>query len=210
MYGDSYDMGKAEQFRQAALRGDYSWLPPIKFVSGETLGGGNGCFSAEDGCVYLNADLKDDPKLLASVYVEETGHFIDTKVNKNDAAGDEGELFRRILSGEHLTADTVAAIKAENDHGTIVVDGKVKEVEFWFGSDIVNGVKKAAKAVGGAVSDAAQCRGPCGRGRGQDRRQRRRRRRQERRLGRRHGADERRRRPGHGRHGHRRGALRFR
>jgi hypothetical protein len=155
VYGAGYDMAKAEQFRQAALRGDYSWLPPIKFVSGEMLGGGNGCFSAEDGCVYLNADLKDDPKMLARVYVEETGHFIDTQVNKNDAAGDEGELFRRILSGEHLTADTVAAIKAENDHGTIVVDGKVKEVEFWFGSDIVNGVKKAAKAVGGAVSDAA-------------------------------------------------------
>ncbi|MGE6761026.1 hypothetical protein ACQKGO_23610 [Corallococcus interemptor] len=161
VYGEGYDAAKAEQFRQQALKGDFGWLPPVRTVSAETLGGANGAYDAESGTVLINESL--DPSLAASTYVEEAGHHLDTKLNTEDTQGDEGELFRRILSGEKLTPKQVADIRAENDKGTIVVDGKAKEVEFWnpfkalgdAAKAVGNAVTGAAKAVGGAVSSAA-------------------------------------------------------
>ncbi|MFB1482720.1 hypothetical protein [Corallococcus sp. RDP092CA] len=153
VYGEGYDAAKAEQFRQQAVKGDFGWLPPVRTVSAETLKGANGAYDAESGTVLINESL--DPSLAASTYVEEAGHHLDAKLNTEDAQGDEGELFRRILSGEKLSSQQVADIRAENDKGTIVVDGKTKEVEFWnpfkAAGDFFGGV---AKAVGGAVSTA--------------------------------------------------------
>ncbi|WP_216669123.1 hypothetical protein [Corallococcus exiguus] len=166
VYGEGYDAAKAEQFRQQALKGDFGWLPPVRTVSAETLNGANGAYDAESGTVLINESL--DPSLAASTYVEEAGHHLDTKLNTEDAQGDEGELFRRILSGEKLSSKQVADIRAENDKGTIVVDGKAKEVEFWnpfkaigdaakaVGNAIGGAVTTAAKAVGGAVTTAAK------------------------------------------------------
>ncbi|MBN9687812.1 MULTISPECIES: hypothetical protein [unclassified Corallococcus] len=154
VYGEGYDAAKAEQFRQQALKGDFGWLPPVRTVPAQTLNGANGAYDAESGTVLINESL--DPSLAASTYVEEAGHHLDTKLNTEDTQGDEGELFRRILSGEKLSPKQVADIRAENDKGTIVVDGKSKEVEFWNPfkavGDLVSG---AAKAVGSAVSTAA-------------------------------------------------------
>ncbi|WP_208752263.1 hypothetical protein [Corallococcus carmarthensis] len=162
VYGEGYDAGKAEQFRQQALKGDFGWLPPVRTVSAETLNGANGAYDAESGTVLINESL--DPSLAASTYVEEAGHHLDTKLNTEDTQGDEGELFRRILSGEKLSPKQVADIRAENDKGTIVVDGKAKEVEFWnpfkalgdAAKAVGNAVGSAAKAVGGAVTSAAK------------------------------------------------------
>jgi hypothetical protein len=151
VFGEGYDAAKAEKFRQQAQAGNFDWLPPVKLVSAETLGGANGAYDAESGTVLINSSL--DPELAASTYVEEAGHHLDTQLNSKDSAGDEGELFRRILSGEKLSSAQVAEIKAENDHGIIYVDGKAKEVEFW---NPFKAIGNAAKAVGGAIGSAAK------------------------------------------------------
>lgn len=151
VFGEGYDATKAEQFRQQAQAGNFDWLPPVKLVSAETLGGANGAYDAESGTVLLNASL--DPALAASTYVEEAGHHLDTQLNAKDSAGDEGELFRRILSGEKLSSAQVAEIRAENDKGIIHVDGQAKEVEFW---NPFKAIGKAAKAVGNAIGSAAK------------------------------------------------------
>jgi hypothetical protein len=151
VFGEGYDAAKAEKFRQQAQAGNFDWLPPVKLVPAETLGGANGAYDAESGAVLINAAL--DPELAASTYVEEAGHHLDSQLNAKDSAGDEGELFRRVLSGEKLSSAQVAEIKAENDKGIIYVDGKAKEVEFW---NPFKAIGNAAKAVGNAVSGAAK------------------------------------------------------
>jgi hypothetical protein len=148
VFGEGYDAAKAEQYRQRAQAGDFGWLPPVKMVSAETLGGANGAYDAESGTVLLNESL--DPSLAASTFVEEAGHHLDAQLNAKDSAGDEGELFRRVLSGEKLSPAQVAEIRAENDKGTIVVDGKAKEVEFW---NPFKAIGNAAKAVGNAIGN---------------------------------------------------------
>ncbi len=155
IYGENYDFAKAEALRERALAGDFSWLPPIEFASAVELHGANGAYDAKDGVVYLNEDLMGDPKLLAATYLEEAGHHLDTLLGAGDAAGDEGELFRRLLSGEDLSAAQIAAIKSENDHGVITVDGKQIEVEFWF-EDVGQSISDGFKAAGDFVSDATK------------------------------------------------------
>jgi hypothetical protein len=49
------------------------------------------------------------------VYSEEVDAFLDTKLNTSDSIGDEGELFRKLLAGQNLTAEEKAAIRADND-----------------------------------------------------------------------------------------------
>ena len=156
VYGDNYDAEAAEGFRQAALRGDFSWLPEIKFESDATLQGANGAYDSASNVVYLNEKLMGNTSLASEVYLEETGHFLDTKLNKVDTAGDEGEMFRRLTMGENLSAVDRAAIDAEDDHGTITVDGKEVAVEFWNPFKAVyEGAKKAVNAVGTVLEASA-------------------------------------------------------
>jgi len=160
VFGDKYDRNLAEQYRQRALAGDFSFLPDVKFVDAGTLGGGNAAYNAQEGVVYINQDVAaSDPQKAAQAFVEEAGHHLDAKLNTSDTRGDEGEMFRRVLSGEHLSTNEIAEIRNQDDRGTITVDGKQVEVEFWFGEDIVDSVGDAASSVvdtaKDAVSDAA-------------------------------------------------------
>jgi hypothetical protein len=156
VYG-KYDKNLAEQYRQQALKGDFSFLPDVKFVDAATLAGGKGAYNEKEGVVYISKDVAaSNPDQAAQVFVEEAGAHLDAKLNTVDTKGDEGEMFRRVLSGEHLSEREIDAIRNDDDHGTITVDGKKVEVEFWFGEDIVDAVGSAAEDVGKAVGSAAE------------------------------------------------------
>jgi hypothetical protein len=153
VYGPNYNRAAAEAFRQKALAGDFSWLPKIEFQSEETLQGANGAYDASRNVVYLNEKFKNDPKKAAEIYSEEVGAFLDKQLNTSDTIGDEGEMFRRLLHGEQLTAEQKAEIRADDDRGVIYVNGKATEVEFW---NPIKAIKKAVKAVGNAISDGVE------------------------------------------------------
>ena len=104
VFGEDYHFIKAEAYRRNALAGDFSWLPPIQFISDEELMGANGACCAQSGVVYLNEALRGDLELAASTFVEEAGHHLDAMLNETDSAGDEGELFRRLAANEALSA----------------------------------------------------------------------------------------------------------
>ena len=153
VYGSDYDSTAAEALRQRALRGDFTWLPPVRYIDSTTLGGANGAYNHEDNVIYLNSNLLADPKRAAQVYSEEIGHFVDFKLKGKDSAGDEGELFRRLLAGEKLSAAELASVRSENDRGSIVVDGRTVEVEFWHP---LRTIGNAIRNVGNAVVDIVQ------------------------------------------------------
>ena len=156
VYGPGHDPEAAEALRQRALAGDYGWLPPVRYVSADSLGGALGAYDASNGEVLINADLRGDP-MAQGVYVEEAGHHLDTLVNSGDAAGDEGELLRRLLAGETLGTGQLTQIRGEDDRGAIYVDGRRIEVEFWDPDDLKAGFKNAwrdAFAITGDVNDA--------------------------------------------------------
>lgn len=147
IYGDRYDQKTVENLRQRALSGDFSFLPKARFVSDAVLRGNHAAYDAQSGTILLNEKLATNPKQLADYYAEEAGHHLDTFFGQGDAVGDEGQLLRHALAGESLSATEIAAIRAEDDSGTIVVDGKEVAVEFGFFKKVFKGVKKAFKGV---------------------------------------------------------------
>jgi hypothetical protein len=150
VYGAGYDRAKAEDLRQRALGGDFSWMPPVRFVDDATLQGGSGAYDRRSGVVLLSRD--QDLATAAETYVEEAAHHLDTQLKSEDTQGDEGELFRRIMAGEKLSAAQIHAIRSENDKGTITLDGQELEVEF----NLWKKIKKGLKKIGNGIANAAK------------------------------------------------------
>lgn len=158
-FGDKFDAGKAEAIRQQALAGDFSWMPKIELRSSQQLadasgtqgdGVAQGAYAQATDTIYLSREvLRADPAAAERVLMEEVGHGIDARINTSDAAGDEGEIFSRLMHGEHLSATELAAMKADNDGGTIKAGGKDVQVEYNF-------LKKAVKAVTGGIKKVTQ------------------------------------------------------
>jgi len=157
-FGESYDYAKAENIRQQSLQGDFSWMPEIKLVDAATLnstsgqqGMAQGAYSKENDTIYLSRDLAtSDPSKAAEVLTEEVGHALDARLNTSDAAGDEGRIFAILSGGGEISDAELNELRSENDSGTIVVDGKEVEVEFFI-KKLFKKAKKAVKKVGRAI-----------------------------------------------------------
>ncbi len=101
-----------------------------KLVSGLDLGG-LGAFG--NGTIFLAEDFvaeSNDPEEIAAVVLEEFGHYLDYKLNPNDAAGDEGEIFANFVLGNSLNEAELATLKAEDDSGSFVNQGQNIAVEY--------------------------------------------------------------------------------
>jgi len=139
-FGNNYDKNAAETLRQQTLAGDFSWMPDIKVVDGSSLadtsgvqghGVALGAYDSASDTIYLSTQLLEgDPEKAVDILTEEVGHAIDTRVNNTDSAGDEGELFAKLVGGESLSNAQIQATRSENDHGTIEIDGETVEVEY--------------------------------------------------------------------------------
>ena len=116
----------------------------IELRSGAELQGAKGAFSTSgttgQHTIYLNADWlagdagagigPADGASIESVLVEELGHSLDARLNGGaDTAGDEGQRFADVLLNG---ADPygIDASAAQDDHGTVQIDGRAVEVEF--------------------------------------------------------------------------------
>ena len=132
-FGTNYNQGVANQLFTAFTQGDFSEIPEVKILSDEVLGATNGGYSAETNEIYLNerflAENVDNTEAVATVLIEEIGHFIDAQINTEDSQGDEGDIFARLVQGETLNTETLAQLKAEDDSKTIVLEGEEIAIE---------------------------------------------------------------------------------
>jgi len=112
-FGGNYNKAEAEQIRQQVLEGDFSWMPKIEVVSqsvlqdrSNTQGSGTalGAYSKDTDTIYISRELlASDPDKAAQILLEETGHALDARLNTSDAAGDEGDIFARLTTGESIS-----------------------------------------------------------------------------------------------------------
>lgn len=173
-YGDAYDYAAAERIRQQTLAGDFSWMPRVEVVDASALSDRSGtmpggltagaAYAAETDTIYISRELLEgDPERAADVLLEEIGHALDQRVGAVDAngervdtQGDEGEVFALLVADPTRGDDELAAARAENDTGVVVIDGREVEVEFSGGviGDFVGGVLGAIGGVFKSVFDA--------------------------------------------------------
>ncbi|MFM6268853.1 MAG: hypothetical protein ACKPFA_20495, partial [Dolichospermum sp.] len=130
-FGTQYDHTVATNLRSQWLVGDFSSFPQIEVLDSSILGNASGAYGTSTNKIYLAANFLDtatDTDIIA-VLLEEYGHFIDAHINQTDSAGDEGDIFSRLVRGNILSAATLQALKGENDHATITVGGQSIEIE---------------------------------------------------------------------------------
>ena len=116
----------------ASLAAGEASMPALRFVEPGALGpGALGAYDAAGGgTVLLDGSLRGDAARLDAVVAEELGHHFDALLGGPDAAGDEGAIFAQALYGEAPAGAALAALRAENDRGTVIVDGRAVAVEF--------------------------------------------------------------------------------
>ncbi|MDT7836062.1 hypothetical protein [Aquabacterium sp. OR-4] len=161
-FGDKFDAAKAETLRQQALAGDFSWAPKVQIASAQQLsdlsgtqaadGAARGAYVQAEDTIYISREtLHGDADTAQRLLMEELGHAIDARINTVDSAGDEGEIFAKLMHGDAVSAQQLADMKADNDHGTVMLNGRSVQVEYgWFKKlrkAISGGFKKVVKAV---------------------------------------------------------------
>jgi Ca2+-binding RTX toxin-like protein len=128
-FGTNFNRAAAEIVRQRLANGSFSL--PIRVLPDQVLGIALGAFAAETNTIYLRESLVSSGDLnhISEVIIEEFGHSIDAQVNQVETPGDEGAIFRLLVKGIKLTAQMLANLRAEDDWGTIVVNGQKLLVE---------------------------------------------------------------------------------
>ncbi|MEM7578355.1 MAG: LysM peptidoglycan-binding domain-containing protein [Cyanobacteria bacterium P01_A01_bin.80] len=106
-------------------------IPEIEIIPAAQLNNANGAFG--EGTIYLSEKFLTEnaanPGAVESVLLEEIGHYVDQELGGSDSMGDEGDIFSKVVRGETITGDELAAIKAEDDSATISLNGKEIYVE---------------------------------------------------------------------------------
>ncbi|MFN6122997.1 MAG: beta strand repeat-containing protein, partial [Dolichospermum sp.] len=130
-FGTQYNRSGAEILRLQWLSGDFSQLPQIEILDSSILGNANGAYGSSNNKIYLSANFlaTSTAEAISEVLLEEIGHFIDAHINISDSAGDEGAIFAALVQGYSLDTQTLQALKAEDDHATITVNGQNIQVE---------------------------------------------------------------------------------
>jgi surface antigen len=132
-FGESWDNQAANVLTQDWLNGDFSLIPPVKFVSSAEIDGANGAFAAATDTIYLSRELLAEnganPATVADVLLEEIGHSVDSRLNITDSPGDEGAIFATVVQGKVLSEGELQGLRGEDDHGTFIFNGQAISIE---------------------------------------------------------------------------------
>lgn len=130
-FGDGYDRALTMELQRQWREGDFSALPRIVVLTGEALGGARGAYAVDTDTIYMaEAFVRGaNEEALVAVILEELGHGVDARINERDSPGDEGDIFSTLVRGEPLPEAKLAALKAEEDHGWLEIDGRRLAVE---------------------------------------------------------------------------------
>jgi len=91
--------------------------PQILVLDDAAMNGAAGAYSAEQDTIYIAESLLERDSLtgLMKVVAEEYGHALDQVFNPgDDTAGDEGELFSKVLLGEEISDQELARLGGED------------------------------------------------------------------------------------------------
>ena len=102
-------------------------------MSSSILGRANGAYAASNKTIYLSQEYvgvnANQPQAVADVLLEEIGHYVDSRINSFDAAGDEGEIFSALVQGKALSEQQLKFLRIEDDSATITLSGQSLGIE---------------------------------------------------------------------------------
>ncbi|GFE69303.1 S8 family serine peptidase [Chroococcus sp. FPU101] len=105
----------------------------LEIVAQSQINNALGAYAQQTNTIYLSqefiAENINNYQAIAAVLLEETGHYIDSQLNRVDTPGDEGELFAAIIQGQTLDTATQNRIAQEDDQYTVNIDGQEIQIE---------------------------------------------------------------------------------
>lgn len=132
-FGNSFDLQKVEELAASWVKGDFGSFPPIEMRDAAEINGARGAFAAATNTIYLSREFvrenEGNGSAIASVLLEEYGHYIDSQINAIDSNGDEGEIFADIAQGKVLSESELAALKGEDDTVNITLNKQLIHIE---------------------------------------------------------------------------------
>jgi hypothetical protein len=133
VFGTNFDAKTVSKLQQSWLMGNFGDLPQIKVSGDLDVVGANGAYASKTDTIYLSQGFVErnahNIGEIKSVLLEEIGHAVDFRINLVDAAGDEGDIFQRIVQKQSLSAIDLSIMKAENDYATININSESLTVE---------------------------------------------------------------------------------
>ena len=138
----------------------FSSFPSITLAPGSAMPTARGAYVIETNAILLNEDWLASAKSseVIAVLLEEVGHHLDARFNSFDTAGDEGELFSRVLLGQLPSDVEYSRIVQENDAIQVTLaNGQVVWAEAAETIDAVvkvTGTAKSETFVGGSNDDS--------------------------------------------------------
>ena len=117
--------------KQAWLNGNFSTLPNLQIIPSSQINNARGAFAAATNTLYLSEELikTADLNAITAVFLEEYGHYLDSILNYQDTAGDEGEYFAAVVMGEDLSPWDIARLQTENDQVVVNLAGQAVVIE---------------------------------------------------------------------------------
>lgn len=92
-----------------------------------------GAFAAQANTIYLFEDFLShhigNPQAVAAVLLEEIGHYLDTRLNSIDSAGDEGAIFAALVQTGVIDEAALQVLQAEEDAGLLHLNGQTIDIE---------------------------------------------------------------------------------
>ncbi|MGK7941060.1 MAG: S8 family serine peptidase [Crocosphaera sp.] len=130
-FGNNIDLQLAESLIEGFVTEETSLSSYVEVRDAEEINGANGAFAASLNKIFVAREFVEnsDVEAIADLLIEELGHYLDSQLNPSDSPGDEGDIFARLVAGESIDGTTLQALKAENDHATVILDGEVVEIE---------------------------------------------------------------------------------
>ncbi len=108
-------------------------MPSVEIRRASEINGAKGAFAAATGTIYLAHEFIEanieSPDIITAVLLEEYGHYIDSQINVHDSAGDEGDIFARLVQGKTISPSELESLKAEDDTALALLDGQVVQIE---------------------------------------------------------------------------------
>jgi Ca2+-binding RTX toxin-like protein len=117
--------------KRAWLTGNFSTLPNLEIIPSSQINNARGAFAAATNTLYLSEELikTADLNAITAVFLEEYGHYLDSILNYQDTAGDEGEYFAAVVTGEDLSPWDIARLQTENDQVVVTLAGQAVVIE---------------------------------------------------------------------------------
>ncbi|MBO1053916.1 MAG: hypothetical protein HEQ25_18520, partial [Dolichospermum sp. DET73] len=125
-----YNQESANQILTAWAQNNFTNTPHIELVFGQNF---NGAYAKEKNTIYLSGEFVEanlgNIGAVTGVLLEEVGHSLDGQINVKDAAGDEGDIFSRLVRGQSISEGELVSLHGEDDTATFTLNGQNIAVE---------------------------------------------------------------------------------